>query len=85
MERIINADVIDYLHTNRIIIKSRHGFLLRHSICTNLLESVHDFPVAMNNKCPVDVMYIEFKKAFDTVSHPKLTLKLKAMEYQVIY
>jgi hypothetical protein len=43
-----------------------------------LIESVHDWSVALNNKRSVDVIYIDFQKAFDTVSHPKLILKLES-------
>lgn len=45
MEHIINANVIDHMHTNRIIIKSQCGFLNRHSTCPNLPELVHELPL----------------------------------------
>ena len=77
MERIINADIIDYLHVNKIINSAQHGFLHKHSTCTNLLESVHDWSVALNSQHSIDVVYIDFQKAFDTVSHAKLILKLE--------
>ena len=78
MERIINADIIDYLHVNKILNSAQHGFLHKHSTCTNLLESVHDWSVALNSQHSIDVMFIDFQKAFDTnVSHAKLILKLE--------
>jgi len=42
MERIINTQLIDYLFSNNLIAKHQHGFLLNHSTCTNLLETIND-------------------------------------------
>lgn len=78
MERIIDTDIKNYLQTNKLINTAQHGFLRKHSTNTNLLESVHDWSNALNNKHSIDIIYIDFQKAFDTVSHPKLVLKLKS-------
>jgi len=34
MERITNAQLIDYLLSTNLITKHQHGFLLKHSTCT---------------------------------------------------
>ena len=78
MERIVNRNIVDYLFTNKLIDGAQHGFLRKRSTFTNLLESVHNWTTALNNKHSVDILYIDFQKAFDTVSHPKLLLKLKS-------
>ena len=77
METIINRHIIDHLQRNNLINKHQHGFLKRHSTCTNLLESVNDWTIALNNRQTTDVIYIDFQKAFDSVSHPKLLVKIK--------
>ena len=33
--------------------------------------------IPLNNRTPVDVLYIDFSKAFDSVVHSKLTHKLR--------
>ena len=76
MERIINVQLIHYLLSNSLITKHQHGFLLRHSTCTNLLETVNDWTVALDSHLRTDAIYIDFQKAFDSVSHPKLLSKL---------
>jgi len=76
MERIINAHLINYLLSNRLITKHQHGFLLKHSTCSNLLETVNDWTLALDNHLKTDAIYIDFQKAFDSVSHTKLLCKL---------
>ena len=78
MERIIAAQVLDYLRANSLISKQQHGFLSRHSTVTNLLQSVNDWTLALNNRQNVAIAYIDYAKAFDVVSHVKLLHKLSA-------
>jgi len=77
MERIINLELINYLFQHGLISKHQHGFLHKHSTCSNLLESVHDWSIALNNKYTTDIIYVDFQKAFDSVSHQKLLTKLE--------
>ena len=51
-------------------------FFLNHSTVTNLLESVNDWTLALSNRKSVVIAYIDFSKAFDSVSHPELRHKL---------
>ena len=76
MERVINYDMLDFLRSKGIITQAQHGFLRKHSTTSNLLESIRDWSIALNRRQSVDVIYIDFRKAFDSVSHPKLIIKL---------
>ena len=76
MERVINHDMLDFLRSKGIITQAQHGFLRKHSTSSNLLESLRDWSIALNRRQSVDVIYIDFRKAFDSVSHPKLIIKL---------
>jgi len=78
MERIINTHLIDYLLCNKLISKHQHGFLVKHSTCTNLLETVNDWTIDLDNHLKTDAIYIDFQKAFDSVSRPKLLTKLSS-------
>ena len=78
MERVIAADMIDYLLRNNLLNVSQHGFLSKRSTLTNLLESFDDWTISIENKFPNRVAYIDFSRAFDSVSHPKLLHKLKS-------
>ena len=78
MERIINKELLDYLLENSLISKEQHGFIRRRSTCSNLLECLQDWILSIDNKRVTDVIYIDFKKAFDQVSHNKLLLKINS-------
>jgi hypothetical protein len=72
MESIIKGQVLDFLLLHNKISKQQHGFLARHSTCSQLIESVNDWTLALNVKHDVDVIYVDFCKAFDSVVHSKL-------------
>ena len=57
----------------------QHGFLFKLSTCTQLLETIYDWPLSLRNRHVVDVVYFDFCKAFDSVSHVKLSQKLSGL------
>jgi len=78
MEAIVKDQVISYMLANDLITKQQHGFLSRHSTCSQLIESVNDWTLALNARHCVDVVYVDFSKAFDCVVHSKLIYKLQS-------
>ena len=78
VERVTSHDLADHLMQQGLLSKKQHGFIKGRSTLTNLIESVSDWPLALDNKRIGSVIYIDFARAFDTVSHPKLLLKLQA-------
>ena len=82
MESIINDQLVDYLFTNDLITKHQHGFIKRRSTCTQLLESFQDWTLALNDKKCLDVLYLDFSRAFDTLVHSKLLHKLRSYGVQ---
>ena len=77
-ERILKEQILIYLYQNRLISCHQHGFLSKSSTCTQLLESVNDWSLAISNRRLTDIIYFDFSKAFDSVSHQKLIHKLSA-------
>ena len=67
-----------FLLDNRLISAHQHGFVPKKCCTTNLLEAQDLITGAMNTGSWVDVLFIDFAKAFDKVSHEKLILKLKS-------
>ena len=78
MERCIYENMLLYLRQNNLISMQQHGFLNRRSTCTQLLETTYDWCVSFDQGKGTDVVYIDFRKAFDSVSHPKLLIKLES-------
>ena len=72
MERIIANNVMRHLTENHLLSDVQHGFVKRRSTCTNLLESLNDWTLAIQDGHSVVVGYIDFNMAFDSVSHEKL-------------
>jgi len=74
------------LSANGLISQHQHGFLAKHSTCTQLLETVNDWSIASLNRHVVDVVYFDFAKAFDSVSHTtNLCVSFKPMVLMVHY
>jgi ribonuclease P/MRP protein subunit RPP40 len=78
MERILNEHILNYLLANDLITKHQHGFIRRRSTTTNLLECINDWSLNLQNHAGTDIIYFDYKKAFDSVSHSKLLIKLEA-------
>ena len=78
MERLIATDMLFYLRNNNLITKHQHGFLIRHSTCTQFIETTNDWSIGYENRFSVDSAYLDFVKAFDTVSDDELLFKLKS-------
>lgn len=78
MERVVVKQLLSYLSQHNLITKSQHGFLSRLSTCTNLLECVNDWTVLIESGSQVAVAYVDFARAFDSVTHSKLISKLKS-------
>jgi hypothetical protein len=76
MEHIIKDQLLGYLLNKNLISKQQHAFIIKHSTASNLLECIHDWSVALNDSNSVDVIYIDFKRAFDSIVYSKLIHKL---------
>lgn len=77
-ESIIHAAILGHLSREKLIKKEQHGFLPNKSCTTNLLESYEIMCDAMAKSSFIDVIYMDFSKAFDTVAHRRLLHKLRA-------
>ena len=78
MESIIRDYIVKHFDDNNMIRDSQHGFRQHHSCLTNLLEFMEDMTSAIDRGRPVDVIFLDFQKAFDKVPHKRLLLKLNS-------
>ena len=55
----------------------QHGFRSNRSCVTQLLQVLHDVGSVLDASREIDLIYLDFAKAFDSVPHGKLTGKLQ--------
>jgi hypothetical protein len=79
MESIVNKSLTDFLKTNNILRHQQFGFQKDKSCSLQLLNCTNNWINCLDQKKSVDVVYIDFQKAFDTVVHSKLLHKLEAI------
>ena len=77
IEHIIYSQIINHLDSNGILTDSQFGFRKRRSCETQLLITVQDLAQGLRDKQQIDAVILDFSKAFDTVSHRHLLLKLE--------
>ena len=77
MERIIRKRKMTSLTDNDILSDKQCGFLSKRSTLLQLLKIFDQWTLALDNKVEVDVVYLDFRKAFDSVPHRRLIAVLE--------
>nr|VZI47948.1 unnamed protein product [Spirometra erinaceieuropaei] len=79
MEALVKSVMQQFCEENNILQDFQHGFR-RESFCfSNLLACLEIWTKALEKGFEVDVVYIDFRKAFDTIPHRRLLHKLSAI------
>jgi ribonuclease P/MRP protein subunit RPP40 len=78
MESLIRDEIIQHLEKWKVINNSQHGFVRNRSCLTNLLIFLEEVSEYIDSGYLVDVLYLDFQKAFDKVPHHRLISKVKA-------
>ncbi len=79
LESLIKDAIIDHLLRFNLLYKHQHAFIGKRSCTTQLLEALDNWTKLLEDEDTVDVVYLDFAKAFDTVPHLRLIEKLKAL------
>ncbi len=77
-EKIVKKEVISFLEDNKRLNDFQHGFRSKRSCLTELIDYYNYIVKSiLENKGNVDVIYLDFSKAFDKVDHHILIQKTK--------
>lgn len=79
LELVVKNQLQDYCEKNRIITDAQSGFRESYSCETALLDVCHNWYRAMDKKNKVLVVFLDFKRAFETINTQLLIRKLEKM------
>ncbi|CAM4637192.1 unnamed protein product [Lepidochelys olivacea] len=77
MEQVLRESILKHLEERKVIRNSQHGFTKGKSCLTNLIAFYDEITGSVDMGKAVDVIYLDFSKAFDTASNSFPASKLK--------
>ena len=78
MESIVKDGLMAHLEENSLMNPSQHGFMPGKSCATNLLEFLEFVTRIVDEGKNMDIVFLDFAKAFDKVPKERLLAKLAA-------
>ena len=77
-ESIVKDEIYDHLNLHHLLCTDQHGFVPGRSCITQMLIAMYYWTKRLEQRIPIDVVYLDFSKAFDSVPHTRLLIKLQA-------
>ena len=79
IERSAHIQLSSFLEENRLLSQSQFGFRLKRSTSTALIAFTDQVVESMDKGCLTETVFLDLRKAFDTVEHLLLINKLKSL------
>lgn len=77
LEIVIKEQLDKHLEKHNIMVQEQSGFRKSHSCETSLQNLISSWKESIDIGCAVGVVFIDFKRAFETINRPRLLEKLK--------
>ena len=77
LEKIVKSHLVVHLEQYKLMSETQHGFTKQRSCLTNLLCFLEEVTSKLDENKTVEVAYLDFSKAFDSVNQRLLLFKLK--------
>ena len=78
LESLIRDCLMSHLEDEQQLSRHQHGFRPKRSCTSQLLEALDEWSSCLEGGDPVDALYLDFRKAFDSVPHQRLLLKVES-------
>ena len=78
MEAIIRDHIIEHMKKELLFSKRQYGFINGRSTTIQLLKLLEEWTTALEEGYDIDLIFMDFRKAFDKVPHKRLSSKLKS-------
>ena len=70
--------MIRHIVVNQHYNSKQHGFTVGRSTTTNILEALNIWTEALQHNIPIDVIFLDYCKAFDSVPHKRLIKQVQS-------
>ena len=80
-EHLINMQMDRFLEQHNLFTKFQNGFRSKHSTVQTIFDFMKELITSYNENSDTIAIYIDFKKAFDTVNHKILLKKLISFNF----
>ena len=80
LEHIVHSNIMDHFDKNKILTNAQHGFRKKRSCESQLIVTIHEIASKLekgSQLTQVDIILLDFAKAFDKVLHQRLLHKLE--------
>ena len=82
LESVVRDQLMQHMLESGQLSDHQHGFMPKRSCTSQLLSTLEDWTRSIEEGQPVDAVYVDFRKAFDSVPHQRLLQKLRDLGVQ---